>query len=128
MSSTQNTSRGFLERWFGRKPAGPDQPPTEKAIQVWLTNRLAAHLEVSPEEIDVRTPFSTYGLDSRTAVGLSGELEKWLGRSLPTTLVWDFPTIEQVARHLASGEDLEAPAPADNPEFVPGQADERGPV
>jgi acyl carrier protein len=122
MSSTQKTSRGFLDRLFRRKAAGPDQPPTEKMIERWLAERLATLLEVSPEEIDVREPFSSYGLDSRTAVGLSGELERWLGRTLPTTLVWDFPTIELVARHLAGGTDEAAPGP------VPGPADAHGSV
>jgi acyl carrier protein len=128
MSSTQKTPGGFLSRLFGRKPAGPERPLTEEEIRAWLTERLAARLEVPAAEIDPRDPFSTYGLDSQTAVGLSGELERWLGRSLPTTLVWDFPSIELVARHLAGGTDGAAPGPAADPELVPGQADERGPV
>ncbi len=38
---------------------------------------------------------------------LAGELEGWLGRSLSPTLVYDHPTIETLARHLAG----ESPAP-----------------
>jgi acyl carrier protein len=105
MSGTQKSEKGLLGRLFGRKPTMPDVPPTEEAIRSWLVERLAGHFEIAPEEIDVRETFSNYGLDSRTAVGLSGELERWLGRSLSPTLVWDYPTIELVARHLASGTD-----------------------
>jgi len=63
-------------------------------------------MEIAAEEIDVRETFSNYGLDSRTAIGLSGEFERWLGRPLPATLVWDYPTIELMAQVLARGEPL----------------------
>lgn len=103
MSSTKKREKGLLGRLFGRKPAMPAIPPTEEAIRAWLVERIASHLEIAPDEIDVRETFSNFGLDSRTAVGLSGELERWLGRPLVATLVWDYPTIELVARHLAGG-------------------------
>ena len=103
MSSTKKRDQGVFGRLFGRKAAIPSVPPTEDAIRMWLVDRVATQLSIAPEEIDVRETFSNYGLDSRTAVGLSGELERWLGRTLSPTLVWDYPTIELVARHLASG-------------------------
>jgi acyl carrier protein len=78
------------------------QAPTESAIRAWLVERLAESLEVPAADIDVREPFSSYGLDSPTAVGLSGELERWLGRRLSATLVWDFPSVELLASHLAA--------------------------
>ena len=101
MSSTKKSEKGLLGRLFGRKSTIPAAPPTEEAIREWLVERIATQLEIAPEEIDVRETFSNYGLDSRTAVGLSGELERWLGRPLLATLVWDYPTIELVAKHLA---------------------------
>ena len=103
MSSTKKREKGVFGRLFGRKAAIPDIPPTEEAIRAWLVDKLATQLAIAPEEIDVRETFSNYGLDSRTAVGLSGELERWLGRTLSPTLVWDYPTIELVAKNLASG-------------------------
>ena len=56
--------------------------------------------------IDPREPFTYYGLDSVQAVGLTGDLEIWLGRRLSPTLAWDYPNIESLARHLA----VETPA------------------
>jgi acyl carrier protein len=103
MSSTRNSEKGLFGRLFRRKSTIPDVPPTEEAIRAWLVQRIATQLDMAPEEIDVRETFSNYGLDSRTAVGLSGELERWLGRPLLATLVWDYPTIELVAKHLAEG-------------------------
>ena len=62
---------------------------------------IAGRLGYSTEEIDVRKPFASYGLDSVQAVGMSGALQNWLGVPLPATLAWDFPTIESLAPHLA---------------------------
>ena len=56
--------------------------PTEEAIQQWLIHELSRRLKIAPEEIGIREPFARFGLDSIGAVGLSGELETWLGRRL----------------------------------------------
>jgi acyl carrier protein len=100
MTGAKKTELSLLERLFGRKTNAPDRPPTREEIEAWLVARLAKHLKINPEDIDIREPFNDYGLDSRTAVSLSGELERWLRRPLPPTLAWDYPTIEQIARFL----------------------------
>ncbi|WP_432156651.1 SDR family NAD(P)-dependent oxidoreductase [Streptomyces sp. bgisy153] len=41
-----------------------------------------------------------YGLTSRAAVGLAGRLEQVLQLPLPATLMWEAPTVEQLARRL----------------------------
>ncbi|MGD9488078.1 MAG: beta-ketoacyl synthase N-terminal-like domain-containing protein [Calditrichaceae bacterium] len=70
-------------------------------IEEWITARLAEALEISAPEIDPQKPFSSYGLDSAQAVGLVGDLEVWLNRSLSPTLIWDYPDIASLAAHLA---------------------------
>ncbi len=42
-----------------------------------------------------------YGLTSVIAVGLSAELEDWLGIDVDATIVWDYPTVAGLAAHLA---------------------------
>lgn len=79
-------------------------------IQAWLVARLADVLGLPPDEIDPGIPLDRYGLDSRTAAMLSGDLEEWLGRALPATLIWDYPTVDQVATHLAAPPDQVRPA------------------
>ena len=74
--------------------------PTADAIQDWLVSHVALELRVDYREIDLREPFANYGLNSTAAVGLSGELEEWLGLELSPTLLWDYPTIEILARQL----------------------------
>jgi len=82
--------------------SGPIAPTQEGAeIVDWLVRHIAERLHVPPEEIDPREPLASYGLSSTEGVALSGDLEEWLGRDLPATLVWDYPTIERLARHLA---------------------------
>jgi phthiocerol/phenolphthiocerol synthesis type-I polyketide synthase C len=74
--------------------------PTGGEIQAWLVSKLAAQMGVNALQLDPREPFARYGLDSVQAVGLTGELEGWLGRRLSPTLLFEYPTIESVARHL----------------------------
>ena len=70
-------------------------------IQRFLIVELARRIEVEPELIDPRQPFERYGLDSLNALRLSAELEARIGCRLPATVVWEYPTIESLARYLA---------------------------
>ncbi|NEO37002.1 MAG: acyl carrier protein [Moorea sp. SIOASIH] len=82
-----------------------DEPKTQSTvseIQDWLVSYLAELLEIAPNKVDVKKPFERYGLDSSTAIGLTGELEQWLGYEIEPTLLFDYPTIEAVAQHLAN--------------------------
>lgn len=70
-------------------------------IKGWVIDYLADLLETDPEEIDITIPFDRYGLDSSAAVGLTGELEDWLGAEVPPTLLYDYPTVEALVSHIA---------------------------
>lgn len=70
-------------------------------IQDWLVAYIANLLEISSEEIDVTIPFDRYGLDSSAAVGMTGDLEDWLGKEVEPILLYDYPTIEALAQHLS---------------------------
>ncbi|MEO0491629.1 MAG: acyl carrier protein [Cyanobacteria bacterium P01_A01_bin.123] len=71
-----------------------------EAIQVWLVNQLAEVLSLDPSTVDVKQPLTRYGLDSIDAVTLVGDLEDWLDLELPSTLLWDYPTIEKAASYM----------------------------
>ena len=83
-------------------PAG--QSDTE--IVAWLTMRLARHTGRAASTIDPRASFSQFGLDSVQTVGLAGELQEWLGRAIPATVAYDYPSIDALASYL-SGVPLE---------------------
>ncbi len=78
--------------------------PTEQEIQAWLISNISAVVEIEPQSIDIRKPLEYYGMDSMQAMHLSGDLADWLGRQLSPTVVWDYPTIELLARHLAAND------------------------
>ena len=70
-------------------------------IKEWLISYLSDLLEIEPEQINVETTFSRYGLDSSVAVVLTGDLADWLGKELELRVVWDYPTIASLAQHLS---------------------------
>ena len=79
---------------------GRKQLPSATEIQNWLVSYLAKLLETTPDEIDVKISFNRYGLDSYMAVGLIADLEVWLGCNLSPTVMYNYPNIESLARHL----------------------------
>jgi acyl carrier protein len=74
---------------------------SSREIQDWIIAWVAREARMKPEDIDVQEAFVNLGLSSRQAVLLAGELEDWLGRKLPTSLVWDHPNIAKLADHLS---------------------------
>jgi malonyl CoA-acyl carrier protein transacylase len=109
--------------------SGETQPPksklylSEEAIQDWLIAQLAHRLNIAPTQIDVREPFARYGLASREAVSLVGELEEWLVCELSPTLLWEYPTIKALARHLTGKADSSSViAQSDNKKWVETEA------
>ncbi|MFT5375678.1 MAG: acyl transferase domain-containing protein/acyl-CoA synthetase (AMP-forming)/AMP-acid ligase II [Candidatus Latescibacterota bacterium] len=78
-------------------------------LRSWLLGRLAARFQMPMAAINAGEPLARYGLDSLTAVSLSGELEVFLGRSLVPTLLYDYPSIDALVVHLTGGEARVAP-------------------
>lgn len=75
---------------------------TQAELTEWLIQKISDSTGVLAKQIDIDTTFADFGLDSRTAVSISSELERMLGRELPPTLIWDFPTIKEVTQHLCA--------------------------
>ena len=57
-------------------------------------------LNISPDEIDIREEFTSYGLDSMELISVSGFLEQWLGRTLSPNVMYDYTTIADLAAYL----------------------------
>jgi len=110
---------GFLEgslrtigEWRDDPAASPSQPapaaadtpsagPDAANLVDWLVAQVAGLLNTPPQQVDPNQPFTYYGLDSAQAVSVAGDLERKLGRDLPPTLLWDYPTINALSAHLA---------------------------
>lgn len=74
---------------------------TEPKIREWLVSYLAELLEIQADKVDVEATFARYGLDSSAAVVLAGDLETWLGKEIEPTILYDYPTIADLAQYLA---------------------------
>jgi acyl carrier protein len=74
---------------------------SESAIRDWCVGYLANTLGLPCEEIDADTKFSRLGLDSANSVYLIVELEDRLGLELAPELIFEHPTVSDLARYLA---------------------------
>ena len=85
-----------------RGAAAPQGAPhseivTAAEIENWLIQRIAARLRLSPAEVRVTTPFLDFGMGSIDAVEIAAELERWLGRRMSPTAIYNYPNIAALA-------------------------------
>ncbi len=76
------------------------QAPTREAIETWLIDWIAREIGMPRAEVDTGKSLLNYSLSSVTAMMLVGDLEEWLGLTLPPTLAWDYPSIAEIAGFL----------------------------
>lgn len=81
----------------------PDASPsaTEQAICNWLVWKFSQQIGIQPDEIDIHQPFAHYGVKSIDLAMIAVDLEQWLTRQLPPSLMREFSTIHNLARQLA---------------------------
>lgn len=83
-------------------------PRSAQDAERWLIGFLAEVLDLDERQIDAHASFDRLGLDSSAAVGITDAFGKWLGYEVSPTALYDHPTIEELARHVAA----DAPARA----------------
>ncbi len=71
------------------------------SIKNWLIDNLAKSLSINKNSLDPDEPFTHFGIDSTKAVKLVGDLENQFGIDLPSTLLWEYPTINKLANYIA---------------------------
>lgn len=76
------------------------QVPNVEDVQEWLVVQIAGQLEVDPNEIDIQTPFSRYGLTSLQAASITALGKQMFGLPLSPLVLWNFPNIELLAQFL----------------------------
>ncbi|MFF8811781.1 SDR family NAD(P)-dependent oxidoreductase [Streptomyces pactum] len=106
-------------------PAG--DPAARAELEEWLAGRLADRLGMPAAEVDTRRPLAGYGLRSVDLIGLVGEVEQRLGRPVPTTAVWEYPTVEALAGHLTDPAGTDPAGPAGGPSGEPAEGAGAGP-
>ncbi|AOX04464.1 hypothetical protein BJP34_22190 [Moorena producens PAL-8-15-08-1] len=85
-----------------------DATPVHERRELLMTHvssQLARVLGLTaPEQIEPRQPLFDLGIDSLMAVELKNRLESSLGHSIPSTVLFDYPTLEALVDYL--GEDV----------------------
>ncbi len=82
--------------------SGDTRGPAE--IQRWMQDNIASVLKVPAESLDPAEPIMSYGLDSIAAFTLTLDLSEWLQRDLEASLLWEYPTIAELAKVLGEAQ------------------------
>ena len=75
--------------------------PSDDSLASWLIDWLVREFKIDRESVKPNQAFLSFGMDSVQAMTMVGDLESELSVRLPPTLVWDYPTIGELAAHLA---------------------------
>lgn len=76
-------------------------PERRKIFEAFLLQQVLLVLRRTGTAVDKETPFSVLGMDSMMAMELRNRLEGYLKLTLPTTLIWSYPTIHALSTHLS---------------------------
>ncbi|HEY7147220.1 MAG TPA: acyltransferase domain-containing protein [Streptosporangiaceae bacterium] len=66
-----------------------------------VRGQVAAEMKLAVADLNPRRSLAEQGLDSVMTLKVRRRLEKRFGQSLPTTLLWQKPTVAGIAEHLA---------------------------
>jgi acyl-CoA synthetase (AMP-forming)/AMP-acid ligase II/acyl carrier protein len=94
---------------------------TADEVEAWLTQRIAARLGLPRAQVQVTTPFIEFGMSSVDATEIAAGLERWLGRPLSPTAIYNYPTISALARWLAGPSANSRPAASKTPARPPAE-------
>jgi acyl carrier protein len=74
--------------------------PTETEIRDWCLVYVRRIVDDPAVPVGTDIGFAEMGLDSATSAYFIVELEEWVGIELEPELVFDYPTITELARHI----------------------------
>ncbi|GGH14278.1 acyl carrier protein [Mucilaginibacter phyllosphaerae] len=75
----------------------------EEAIRNWLIHRVSAYTQIPVSHIDIDEPVSeTYAISSIHSVSLIGELQEYVGCKVSPIILYEYPTIADIAHFLAN--------------------------
>lgn len=78
-----------------------NKPMTAEDIQDWLACQIAEQLGIEADEIDIKVPFDSYGLDSVQTMNIANLGKQYLGLQLSPLVIWNYPNVELLSYYLA---------------------------
>jgi|GEM_PF-1441820 len=109
MKKIVSTTLGALG--LGKKDDGDPlfktAPVDMAALKNGLVVGVAQRAKIETSEVDLGRAFPDFGFDSMMSVSFSAKLEDWLQIKLLPTVLWDYPTIDSLAEHLAGKLELQ---------------------
>jgi acyl transferase domain-containing protein/D-arabinose 1-dehydrogenase-like Zn-dependent alcohol dehydrogenase/acyl carrier protein len=107
-----------------RQLAGlPEAERHRRLLNLVRSNAAAVLGHSGVDGIDIEQPLRELGFDSLTAVEIRNRLAAATGLRLPATLAFDWPTVEEIARHLA-GELFGSDSPHETPTGIAAASDD----
>ena len=77
---------------------------TEESLCNWMIETIARQVRVDAASLGPASAFEDLGLSSLAAVTLATELSDAFGIDVDALVTWDYPTIGEVAKAIASGQ------------------------
>jgi acyl carrier protein len=71
-----------------------------RSIERWVIERVAFYLDCRVHDVDPTVPLAETGIDSASAIGLCGDVEDHWQIDADPTLVFDYPTISDIAAFI----------------------------
>lgn len=65
-----------------------------------VRREVASEIKLAPEEIEPQRPLLEMGMDSVMTVAVRRRLERHFHLTLPATLLWNRPTVTEIAGYL----------------------------
>ena len=93
---------GAAEGPFSGKWELENTAPAEQGIRTWCVAWLAKELKLPTDHIDPSATFARIGMDSAMSVIFMLDLEEWLHLTLSPDLVFEHPSIAELARHIVT--------------------------
>jgi acyl carrier protein len=85
-----------------------DIDAAEQGIRTWCVGWLAKELKLPADRIDPSATFARIGMDSAMSVIFMLDLEEWLKLTLSPDLVFEHPSIAELARHIVTNHSVAA--------------------
>jgi acyl carrier protein len=74
---------------------------TKEEITTWLQQKIAEYTNQHAETIDTGIPFTDFALDSIVMVTMVSDLEVYTGKTFDPTILWEFPSINELSTWIA---------------------------